>query len=150
MEETKNDEIKPEEINWQEKAEEYLAGWKRAMADYMNREKEIAKERDHFRQIIEDAFVLDFLPILDNLKAATSHQTESNAAWKGIEHTVKQFEDLLKSLGYEKTDVMDKEFDPVICEAAEKQGDGNKVVKVVVDGYKKSGRTVRPARVIVG
>jgi molecular chaperone GrpE len=137
-------------INWEAKAGEYLDGWKRAMADYMNREKEIAKERDRFRYIIEDAAITDFLPVLDNLKNALSAKTEDSPVWQGIMHVIKQFEDVLKSLGYEKIDILGKDFDATLCEAAEKQGEGNKILKVVLDGYKKGDRIVRAARVVVG
>ncbi len=151
-----NEEQKQEEnINWEEKAQEYLNGWKRAQADYQNREKEISKEREVLRGFFEESMVSEFLPVLDNLKKAIEEcarlSLAHNENWvKGIEQVVKQFEDILKKFGVEKIDVLDKDFDPTVCEAAEKQGDGNKVIKVVADGYKKGDRVIRPARVIVG
>ena len=152
MNEEKEKNTEPE-INWEEKANEYLNGWKRAQADYQNREKEIGKEREVLRGFFEESIISEFLPVLDNLKSALSTigHPISNSNWrKGIEQVVKQFEDILKKFGVEKIDVLDKEFDAATCEAAEKQGEGNKVIKVVADGYKKGERIIRAARVIVG
>ncbi len=153
------DENKKEEqqiIDWQAKAEEYLNGWKRAQADYQNREKEIGKEREVLRGFFEESLILEFLPVLDNLKSAIStigHPTSNSCndgLIKGILQVAKLAEDILKKFGVEKIDVLDKDFDPAVCEAAEKEGEGNKVIKVVADGYKKGDRVIRPARVIVG
>lgn len=147
----KNQEKEPEKINWEEKAGEYLNGWKRAMADYANREKEIGKEREVLRGFFEEAMILEFLPVLDNLKKSVSPELVEGQAWlKGLEQIVKQFEETLKKFGVEKIDVLDKEFDAALCEAAERESEGNKVIKVVADGYKKGNRVIRPARVIVG
>lgn len=141
---------KQNEINWEEIAAEYLDGWKRAKADYLNREKEIVKEREALRQIFEESIILEFLPVLDNLKTALNSDADDSAFRKGIEHIVKQFEDTLKNFGFEKIEILGKEFDPALCEAAEKQGEGNTVTKVIIDGYKKGERVVRAARVAVG
>lgn len=147
----KEEQIKQDEIiNWEEKANEYLNGWKRAQADYQNREKEIGKEREVLRGFFEESIILEFLPVLDNLRAALATIGSLTPYSKGIEQVVKQFENILNKFGVQKIDVLDKEFDAAFAEAAERQGEGNKVIKVVADGYKKGERIIRPARVIVG
>lgn len=154
---SEEEQIKQDEpIDWKQKADEYLNGWKRAQADYQNREKEIGKEREVLRGFFEESIISEFLPVLDNLKVALSTvgfakpYSKEGGVMKGIEQVAKQFEDILKKFGVEKIDVLDKEFDPSVSEAAEKQGEGNKVTKVVADGYKKGERIIRPAKVIVG
>lgn len=102
------------------------------------------------RQIFEESIILEFLPVLDNLKTALDSDAEGGAFKKGIEHIVKQFEDILKNFGFEKIEILGKEFDPALCEAAEKQGGGNIVTKVIADGYKKGERVIRAARAVVG
>lgn len=60
-------------------AEEYLNGWKRAKADYINREKEIEKEKEEWGKFANVALILQILPILDNFKRAiTQINTEKN------------------------------------------------------------------------
>lgn len=122
----------------------------RMKADYENREREIAKEKTVLRGLVEENIICDFLPVLDNLNSALS-AIEENSAWKqGIEHIKKQFEDLLCQRGIEKMELFNTEFDPSLAEAVEREGEGNKVVKVLVDGYKKDGRIIRAGRVVVG
>lgn len=173
MNEEKEKNTEPE-INWEQKADEYLNGWKRAQADYQNREKEIGKEREVLRGFFEESIISEFLPVLDNLKKATEECAELSSAhnqWvRGIEQVAKQFEDILKKFGVERIDVLDKGFDPAVAEALDRSlasssakatddgeatdgtenRDGNKVIKVVAEGYKKGERVIRPARVIVG
>ena len=162
------DELKKEKeleeiINWEEKAQEYLNGWKRAQADYQNREKEITKEKQALRGFFEESIILEFLPILDNLNSALEKcgelDSQHNKWMEGVRYVKKQFEDVLNNFGVQRIDVLDKDFDPTLCEAVDKapsfakasEGrDGNKVVKIVADGYRKGDRVIRPARVIVG
>ena len=49
------------------------ARWKRARADYENREKEIARERAEFAQFCTVGLIRDFLPIMDAMIAARPH-----------------------------------------------------------------------------
>jgi len=131
-----------------------LLEWKnlalRMKADYENREKEIAKEKSVLHGLVEENLICDFLPVLDNLNSVLN-AIEKDSAWKqGIEHIKKQFEDLLHQRGVEKMDLLGEEFNPALAEAVERVGDGNKIVKVLVDGYKKDERIIRPARVVVG
>ena len=134
---------------WEEKAEEYLSGWRRAQADYQNREREIAEEKRALRGLVEEYTVTDFLPILDNLKKAI-HEVEENNWVKGVQYVIKQFEDKLSALGIEKIELLGKEFNTKFAEAVESRGDGNNVIEVLVDGYAKGERVIRAGRVIVG
>ncbi|MBI4434835.1 nucleotide exchange factor GrpE [Candidatus Uhrbacteria bacterium] len=46
------------------------AKWKRALADYQNREKELAREREDFTKFCTVGLIRDFLPIVDAVGAA--------------------------------------------------------------------------------
>ncbi|MBU4421441.1 nucleotide exchange factor GrpE [Candidatus Parcubacteria bacterium] len=150
-----------------------LQEWKnlalRMKADYENREREIAKEKTALRGLVEENLICDFLPVLDNLNSALVQCAESNLAhngsWvEGVNLVRKQFEDLLRQRGVEKMELLGTEFDPSLAEAVDRSfasssakatdgtgaSDGNKVVKVIIDGYKKGERIIRPGRVIVG
>jgi len=147
--------------NKQQKKNE-LEEWKslalRLKADYQNREREIAEEKKALRGLIEEHTVLDFLPILDNLKKAIlslCHSREggnsvNEATLQGLQYVIKQFEDKLSSLGIEKIDLLGHEFNPKFAEAVEQKGEGNNVIEVLVDGYKKDDKIIRAGRVIVG
>lgn len=149
-----------------------LQEWKntalRLKADYENREKEIAKEKTALRGLVEENLICDFLPVLDNLNSALALCRESNSlhndsahneSWvEGVRLVRKQFEDVLAGMGVEKMDLLDSEFDPSLAEAVDINRSSirkdapmkNKVVKVILDGYKKGDRVIRAARVVVG
>lgn len=128
----------------------YLAGWKRAQADYQNREKEIAKEKSALRELVEENLVSDFLPILDNLEKVVGGIEEKNSWVEGLGYVIIQFKKVLSDIGIEEIILEGKEFDPNLAEAAERKGDDNIIIEVLLKGYKKGDRVIRPARVIVG
>ncbi|MDO8598960.1 MAG: nucleotide exchange factor GrpE, partial [bacterium] len=49
------------------------AKWKRARADYENREKELTREREDFAKFCTVDFIRGFLPIIDAVEAAGRH-----------------------------------------------------------------------------
>ncbi|MBU1179836.1 nucleotide exchange factor GrpE [Patescibacteria group bacterium] len=150
-------------------AKDELQEWKnlalRLKADYENREKEIAKEKTALRGLVEENLICDFLPVLDNLNSAVGPErsdsgVEGQAWFEGIKLVRKQFEDVLHGLGVEKMELFGTEFDPGLAEAVDinrssiPQGcapsSHNKIVKVIVDGYRKGERVIRAGRVVVG
>lgn len=140
--------------DWQAKAEEYLAGWKRAMADYQNREREIVRERNEIAAIATRGVILDFLPILDNLRAANAHAhtLEHECEWAaGLSHVIRQFEDMLKACGVAVMATVGEPFDPSKHEAiGEEPGEKpGAVLREVQGGYFMNNKVLRPARVII-
>jgi molecular chaperone GrpE (heat shock protein) len=55
-----------EEKTTEQERDEYLAGWKRALADYDNLKKDLASEKEHARDIIRESVALSLLPVLDS------------------------------------------------------------------------------------
>ena len=153
MNENQNELNELEEVK--QKAEEYLAGWKRSMADYQNREKEIAARFEDLAKFGAAETVRAILPVLDNLRASFDHlppEAQSNGWAKGIALVVKQFEDVLRGLGVEMI-VTTGIFDParhesVGSEPVEGAAPGS-IVKIVSPGYTIHGRILRPSKVII-
>ena len=54
-------------------ATEYLAGWKRAQADYQNLKKETERERAEFMKYANERLLHDLLPMIDQLSLALKH-----------------------------------------------------------------------------
>ena len=97
-EQTELDELK-------KKADEYLDGWKRAKADYLNYKRDIEKRQDEMAQYANAALVVQLLPAVDHLRIALSHipKDQENAEWvKGLFHVKRQFDEFLKRLGIEQ------------------------------------------------
>lgn len=136
--------------------DEYLAGWKRALADYANREKELAREKQAMAGYATEDAIQSFLPVLDNMKSALAHVPAEHAAseWtKGVGFIVKQFEGVLNGYGVRAFETVGKPFDPTRHEAAGEDDAGDvppgTVSREVQSGYELDGRVIRPAKVIL-
>lgn len=128
------------------KIEELTNSWKRALADYQNLEKNYNQEKQSLSLYLKREILLKFLPILESLEKAQTHLKD-----QGLELTLKQFKDLLKSEGLEELDVLNKNFDPNTAECIDTEN-GNKdniVTKVLTKGYKLFDKVILPAKVIV-
>lgn len=151
------EELKKKIEDLEKRNEEYLNGWKRAKADYINYKKEVEEDK---REVVGFAFasvVMKFLPVYDNLETAFKHVPDElkNAEWtRGIENIRKQFESIFKELNIEKMKTIGEKFNPEFHDAAaEEQKEGVEsgvVFEEVKAGYTMHGRTLVPARVKVG
>lgn len=131
----------------------------RAMADYANLQKRTDEERGTMFKLASISFMTKILPIIDNLKNAQNHISDS-----GIAIIIGQLETLAKEEGFEeiKIKIGDK-FDEQVCEAIDtietlEEKDNNKVAEIVMSGWKYNdpprlgeagGTVVRHARVKV-
>ena len=53
------------------KAEDYLANWQRAQADFVNYKRRLEQQRDEFNKFANTTLILSLLPILDDLERAS-------------------------------------------------------------------------------
>ena len=138
----------------QKQSEEYLYGWKRALADYENFKKQSEKEKQEFIKFANLNLIINLIPVYNNFKLALEHSTGDEWA-KGIEYIKKQFEQVLKQNGVEE--ILPKigdEFDINLHEAIKEKEidelkDKNKIKKIISCGYKLNGKVIVPAKVIV-
>lgn len=140
------------------KCEEYLNGWKRERADFLNYKKDEAERIGQLAKYANEEIILKILPILDNLCLAASHSsTSSEQALKtGINQIKKQLEDFLKKEGIEAIETVGKPFDPATMEsvgeadlAKSDLAKSGTVVEEVQRGYTMYGKIVRVAKVRV-
>lgn len=125
--------------------------YKRALADYQNLLRQTAREKEEFARYALSDFLYDLLPVYDHLKMSLGNLSadEAKSAWvEGVRHVLKQFQEVMKARGIEEIKTSGEPFDHETMEAVE--GAGEKVKKEVMPGYKLNGRTIRPAKVIVG
>lgn len=138
------------ELTWEERFVEVDGKYKRALADYQNLLKRTADEKAEFMKYANEQIILDFLPVLDNLKTSMEHldeAAETNGWAQGVKYIIKQFEDVLKNLGVEEIEAEGKKFDPKTMDALE--GEGEKVKKVVKPGYTLKGKVIVPVKVVL-
>ncbi len=155
MNEDKN---KPQnEIEKLEKqAADYLEGWKRAKADYINLKKEAEQKQTELLNLATAGMVLNILPIFDSLKKAIAHIPEEHKdePWiQGVVGIKKQFDDFLKQIKIEEIKTEGVKFDPELHEAVGKRKEEGKktdeILEEVSTGFKSDGKVVVPAKVIV-
>ena len=141
-----------------DKAEEYLAGWQRAKADYVNLKKEMDGERKKAMFYSKLLILADLLPIIGNLQKATGEletKTEVKGdSWaQGFIHIAKQFDSFLEEKGIKRIQTKDEEFDPAMHEAIaseeKKEITSGTIIKEVEPGYTLNDEVIAPAKVIV-
>ncbi len=140
-----------------EKAD-YMLGWQRANADYVNfkRETEVARKDDI--RFASRRLVRDLLPVLDSYDLAKGNKDawgKVDQNWRiGIEYI---FGQLISVLGSEGTMQYGKEgenFSPELHESIElvetdDEGKDGKIAQVLQSGYKMGDTILRVARVKV-
>jgi len=151
-----SEELRKELEKCQKKTEEYLAGWQRARADFLNYKKE---EMERVSGILEYAlqeFILKTLPILDNFEIAEKKLPENlknDQQIKGLLQIKTQLQDFLKNQGIEEIKSVGEKFDPNFQEAVEiieKEGvESGTVLEEIQKGYTIQGRVLRPTKVKV-
>ncbi len=130
--------------------QEYMDGWQRAKADYVNalkrfdEEKKLASERG----VVKAVEML--LPAFDALERAKEHG-DIPEDFSGI---VKQLESGFASLGLEAVGAVGEEFDTALHESlgqdeAKSAEEDNKVTAVLEKGWKRGEVLIRPAKVRV-
>jgi molecular chaperone GrpE len=137
-----------------QKCKEYLSGWQRAQADYINLEKEMERKRAEWIKMANTDLLMELLPVYDNLKLAMRHipADKKESDWVvGIEHIKNQFKKFLEDMGIEEiVPHSGDKFDLDVHEAVKaEQENNNKIKKVLKHGYKLNGRVLYPAKVIV-
>lgn len=152
----KDDELKDKIDELEKLTEKYLNGWKRARADYQNREKETRKEKEQWMKFSNLQLIRELLYILDSFKHSLDQipdDLRDNDWVKGMIQIHNQFEQFLKGQGVEKIKTVGKSFDPKFHEAVEDneetENKGNKIKKEVQAGYIMYGKVIRPAKVIL-
>jgi molecular chaperone GrpE len=137
-----------------EKAEEYLASWQRAQADFINYKRRIEQERQDFNNFANAQLVLSILPVLDDMERALNAIPEEFADhdWvEGIRLLERKFKTILEGQGVKPVLSLGMAFDPHYHEAMRKEkGEEGMVVGELQKGYMLNDKLLRPARVVVG
>lgn len=142
-----------------EERQEFLDGWQRSKADFLNTKNRAENDRHQEIQRIKAGFLRSLLPLCDSFDMALSHSEDLDNASESLRRGMDQIHSQLKSIFDEydvvEIDAMGAQFDPELHEAlssttiADGEGD-NTVIEVVQKGYTIGGTLLRPAKVIIG
>lgn len=126
---------------------------KRLMAEFDNFKKRSAKEREGLYNSLLSDIVSSFLPVVDNLEKAVNSNTEDEGYKQGVELVLKQFMDVLASLGVKEIEGVGSTFNPEYHEAVSSVQDETKGTQEIVEEYRKGYRigdkVIRHSMVIV-
>jgi len=145
--------------------EEYLAGWQRSRADFLNFKKEEFERIEKIREFAENELILKIIKILDDLERAKKEIPENlkDSDWlQGFFQIENQFKNFLKGEKIEEINPKGEKFNPNFHEAVEeiekreeKEGEeeekeeSGKIVEVLEKGYKRGEMLLRAAKVKV-
>ena len=136
--------------------EEYLTGWQRAKADYINLQKELDSTRLNISVIAREKMARNLMPALDSFDMAFQNKEsweKVDPNWRmGVEYIYSQFMTGLADSGIEKIDQIGVKFDPnlhhsISAVETEKEELDHTIESIIQVGYKIGERVVRPARV---
>lgn len=157
----------PDENERLAELEQELHNAVKAKDEYYNRLLRIQADFDNFRRRTKQEYeqvclsagedlIKKILPVIDSLERAVACFTESgdNSSWQdGVQLTLKQFLDILRSEGVEPVASLNEAFDPQVHEALMQEVSETVETPMVVaelqKGYKYKNRLLRPALVKV-
>ncbi len=141
---------------YKKERDEYLKGWKRARADFLNYKKEEDQRMEKIAEYEREKIIKELMGVLDDIYLAEKeipNKDRENTWIKGILGVKKQIEGFFEKMGVEKIDSLGEEFDPALHEAVEMTEDKDKGTGVVVGevqkGYRIRDKVIRPAKVKV-
>ncbi len=128
--------------------EEYLAGWKRAKADFVNYQKEELTRAEELVKFSNAELLRQLLEIADSFDLAVKGLAPD--AGREARIIQAQFESFLTRHGMEPIAAFGEQFNPAFHEAVaevESEKPGGVVVEEMARGWKLHGRVIRPSRV---
>ncbi len=131
--------------------DEYKDKYLRTLAEMDNFRKRMKKEKDDYQKYVFADFLLELLPILDNLERAlkSSGAGETRGLADGVDIIRRQFTDHLKKYRVVEIEALGKEFDPTFHQALAREESGEVEVPTVSEVYQKGylyhDRLLRPA-----
>jgi molecular chaperone GrpE len=133
--------------------DEYLAGWQRARADFINYQKQEEERLRVLAQFANQGLIIDLLVVLDSFDLAAAHAS-SDQERRSFELIQSQLVNVLKKSGLEKIkasagDALNPEFHEVVAAVPDGSQVPGAICEVVSCGYTLHGKVVRAARVKV-
>jgi molecular chaperone GrpE len=158
-----NEPLEQEGQEGKDKTEEYLAGWRRAQADYQNLKRETEREKQDFTKYANERLLQELLPALDQFSLAMKFLPDTKPlpddqrkTWEnwliGIRAVQGLWDQAATSVGLERIKT-DGKFDPMVHDAVGEEVADDKesgsILKVLQDGWKLHGKVLRHAKVVI-
>jgi|APMed6443717190_1056831.scaffolds.fasta_scaffold78642_2 molecular chaperone GrpE len=148
-EEIENEKFKKLESDLKSEKDKYL----RLFAEYDNYRKRTSKEKMESYGDATAKTISEILPIIDNFERAIEVPCSDENYQKGIEMIFSQLMDIIKKIGVQEIESLNKPFDPnlhnAIKQVENEELESNIVCDVFQKGYKLGDRVIRHAMVSV-
>jgi len=140
-------------------ASEYLTGWQRAKADFVNARKRDEEERKEFIKFSNERLIESLIPVLESFDLAMANKEvweKVDKNWRvGVEYIYSQLKKTLNESGLEEINPLGEKFDPARDEAAEyvpvtEEKQDHVITQVIQKGYSLNKKSMRPPKVKVG
>lgn len=131
-------------LDLEEKLQAAAEKEKRSLADYQNLLRRTQEERLKSIKLANQSLIEELIQPLEHLEMAAVQLNDA-----GLNMVLDQLKKVLKNEGLEEIEVMGKRFDVEVMEAVEKNGQGDKVVKVIRKGYRLNGVVIQHAKVVL-
>jgi len=137
---------------------EYLDGWQRAKADFVNTKKRDEENRLNSIKFAKQDVIESIIPVLDSFELAfvgedAEKKLDKNwlAGMKGIQS---QLVGVINGYGVTQMNPIGEEFDPNLHDSVESRKTDDKakdgiVIEVRQNGYMLDGKVIRAAKVVV-
>ena len=136
--------------------QEYLDGWQRLKADFVNFKKRTEEEKTDFLKFSREGIIADLLPVLESFQMAFANKDaweKVDPSWrKGVEYIHTQFTQVLTGYGLTEVNPIGQQFDPteetsigiVLTDDPSKY---HTVAEVLQIGYKLGDRLIKSPKV---
>ena len=146
--------LKKEITEYKTQAENNLAGWQRAQADYINFKRRSEQEKEETVKFGNAMLVLKILPVLDDFERAIGSlpdDLKKNPWSEGIRLVEKKLRTILETQGLSPIKAVGEPFDPRFHEAVrQEKGKEGIIVEEMERGYRFQEKVIRPSKVVVG
>lgn len=138
--------------------EEYLIGWQKERADFVNYKKQEDDRKMNFSESMRERILTRFLTVMDSFNMAFQNKElweKVDENWrKGVEYIYAQLNTIFEEYGIKEIGEIGENFDPSIHQSIEmistdKKEDNHKIAVIIQKGYKLGDRVIRPVRVNV-
>jgi len=141
--------------------DEYLRGWQRERADFINYKKD---EKERFREVVRfsnERIVKSLIAVLDGFDLAIESflkegkdKKENDNYLKGIYLIKSQLQDILEKEGVNEIKVkigekLNPAFHEVVAMAEDEEFAPDTIIKILEKGYILNNKVIRPCRVIL-
>ena len=139
--------------------QEYLDGWQRAKADFVNTQKRNSEMLKESISFANEGLIEELLPTLQSFEIAFANKEaweKVDKNWRtGVEFIYSKLKSTLEANGLKEINPLNLTFNPMEYEAIryEKVSDESKkdkVIEVIEKGYMLGSKNLRPPKVVVG